>query len=290
MSVNNVNGNRLLFNANPSISQYNPCVTSTDQQIIAATGTINTETLVLTTHSSTNNGIIINNTNVNFTSVSAPTSNQTLLPSNDNSNKIPTTQWVQSILGVTTSVYSVRYTTNQTIVTPSNCRSIDVVVMGAGGSCGTSVVVSGTVYNGGSGSGGNCIAGYGLPMASGESLVLTFSLTSNTGNTTITLNTIILGQAFNGNKGANGAFDINAPGASVNSTIGVGNTSYSSWYNTYGTSGAASFFNGVFPPTMASFGCPKGNTNWFQGGSGMAQRDISTNQGGGSVLITYHIG
>jgi hypothetical protein len=137
MTNDNINDNRMLFNTNPSISLYNPCVVS-NSQVIAATGTINTETLILTTQSSTNNGIIINNTNVNFTSLSAPTSNQTLLPNSDNSNKIPTTQWVQSILGsVSGTIYSVRYTTNQTVITPSNCRSIDLVIMGTGGASGS---------------------------------------------------------------------------------------------------------------------------------------------------------
>jgi hypothetical protein len=186
-------------------------------------------------------------------------------------------------------VYSVRYTTNQTVITPINCRSIDVVVMGSGGECGTSLVVSGTVYNGGSGSGANCISGYGLPMGANESLVLTFSLTSNTGSTTITLNSTILGRAFNGNKGANGSIGVNAAGASVNSTIGIGDTSFCSWYNTFGNSGAASAMNVFFPPTMGTNGCPKGNTNWVLSSNGMAQRDISTVQGVGYILITYHI-
>jgi hypothetical protein len=287
-SMNIVNDNRLLFNTNPSIGLYNPCVTSTSMQVISATtgsGT-NNDTLVLTTSSSTSNGIIIGSNTVNFPSTNAPTSNQILL-SSDNSNKIPTSSWVKNLL--TTFVYSVRYTTNQTVITPNNCRSIDVTVMGAGGKCGSSVVVSGTVYNGGSGSGANTIVGYGLPMGPNELLVLTFSLTSNTGSTTITLNNNILCRGFNGNKGNNAVLGVNVDGASVNSTIGIGDTSFCSWYNSFGTAGAASYLNGFFPPTMNMNGCPKGNTNWVLSSNGMAQRDISSLQGIGYVLITYHI-
>jgi hypothetical protein len=282
-----VNDNRMLFNTNPSIGLYNPCVLG-NAQVIAANGTINTETLVLTTQSSTNNGIIINNTNVNFTSLSAPTSNQTLLPSNDNSNKIPTTSWVQNVVGVASgSVYSVRYTTNQTVITPTNCRSIDVIIIGAGGAAGLSSFGP-PVFYGGSGSGGNSICANGMPMGSGESLVLTFTLTSGTGSSTITLNNVILGRSFNGNQGQSNDTGL---GASVNTTIGVGNTSFSSWYNTYGSAGSnSSGTNNTNPPSMGSNGCPKGNSTWSQGGSGMAQRESSNPQGSGSVLITYHLG
>jgi hypothetical protein len=287
MTPDNINDNRMLFNTNPSVGLYNPCVTNTSQQVIAANGTINTESLVLTTQSSTNNGIIINNTNVNFTSLSAPTSNQTLLSNSDNSNKIPTTQWVQSILGsVSGTIYSVRYTTNQTVITPNNCRSIDLLIMGAGGACGAEVI-SNVIFYGGSGSGANCISSSGLPMSSNISMVLTFSLLSGTGSTTITINNVILGRAFNGNQGQNGNTGV---GATVNSTIGVGNTSFSSWYNTYGTAGSSANPLLIEPPSMGSNGCPKGNSSWVQGASGMAQRDISTIQGGGYVLITYHLG
>jgi hypothetical protein len=288
--MNIVNDNRLLFNTAPSIGLYNPCVTATNMQVIAATtgsGT-NNDTLVLTTSSSTSNGIIIGSNTVNFPSTNAPTSNQTLLPSNDNSNKIATTQWVQSVLGGV-SVYSVRYTTNQTVITPTNCRSIDVFVMGAGGSSGISVFGP-PVYYGGSGSGGNCVSGYGIPMAGGESLILTFSLISSTGSSTISRNSSILARSYNGNSGENASLGSIVMGGAVNSTNGIGDTSFCAWYNTFGRAGANSAgSNGNLPPVMSSFGCPKGNSSWFQGGPGMAQRESSNPPGGGYVLITYHI-
>jgi hypothetical protein len=135
-------------------------------------------------------------------------------------------------------------------------------------------------------------------MGSNESLVLSFSLSSNTssasntGSSTVTLNNVILGQAFNGNKGFDGdSFFGIVPGAFVNTTSGIGNTSFCSWYNTFGSVGANSGgTTGNLPPVMNGFGCPKGNTLWSQSGAGMAQREPSNPQGKGYVLITYHLG
>jgi hypothetical protein len=44
------------------------------------------------------NGILTANSNVNFTSTTPPTSSQTIPASTDNSTKIPTTSWVQSVI------------------------------------------------------------------------------------------------------------------------------------------------------------------------------------------------
>jgi len=285
--------NSLILNSNASATQYNPCVTN-GAQVISGNGTVDNETLILTTQSTTNNGIIINNSSVNFSSTNAPTSNQTLLASNDNSNKIPTTAWIQSILSSAGSVYSVRYITNQTVVTPNNCRCIDLVVMGAGGAAGDFFMDPTTfmMYFGGSGSGGNCISANGIPMGSGESLNLTFSLTSTTGSTTVTRNSVILARAFNGNKGTNGSLNTDAAGGTTNTTIGVGDTSFASWYNTFGSPGGTSQINGIDPPDMVvtSVSCPKGNSTWVDGGNGMGEKLQGSGQGGGYVLITYHIG
>ena len=291
--MNTSNDNRLICNSNPSISQYNPCVTSTSQQVIAATGTYNSEELVLTTESSTNNGLVIGATTCNFTSSSAPTSAQTLLASNDNSNKIPTTAWVQSIIGTAGSVYSVLYTTGQTITTPTNCRAIDLVLCGAGGISGTTSIVLGPpviTYYGGSGSGGNMITANGLPMAAGQSIVLTFDTTSGTGSTTLTFNSVTLAKAYNGNAGSNAINTLDANGASVNSTTGVGDTSFGAFYNTFGSAGSGSTGGGLVAPSMVANGCPKGNAAWSEGLRGMAQRIPSESRGSGYCLITFHIG
>jgi hypothetical protein len=127
-------------------------------------------------------------------------------------------------------------------------------------------------------------------MSSGESLVLTFSLLSGTGSSLIKMGSVIIAQAFNGNQGR--AFDDTGAGASINNTPGIGDTSYCSWYNTYGTAGASSSgTDNITAPNMSGGkGCPKGDSSWNQGGSGMAQREPSNPQGKGYVLITYHLG
>lgn len=291
-SMNTSNNNILSFNTNPTLAQYNPCVT-TNSQVIAATGITDSENLILTSQSSTNNGIIINNLNCDFTSTNAPTSNQTLLASNDNSTKIPTTQWVQSAISSTQSVYSVLYTTDQTIVTPSNCRSIDIFLQGAGGESG-SLVPGPPTYYGGSGGGGNTISCYNIPMSSGENLILTLTLTSTTGSTTLTRNSIILARAFNGNSGTNGSSGLDAFGATQNTTPGVGDTSFGCFYNTFGDVGMPSSSGGTVLPNMSgvSSGCPKGTSTWANNKYGCGQRSKLTgqNQGQGYALITYHIG
>jgi hypothetical protein len=292
-NMNTTNNNTLVLNSLPDASQYNPCVASNAQQVIAATGTIDMEELVLTTQSSTANGIIIGASSVNFPSTNAPTSGQALLASNDSSNKIPTTSWVQSAIAATGYVYSVRYTTDQAVTTPINCRSIDLLVMGAGGAAGILTIDGGTTYYGGSGSGGNTIAANGIPMGELEELQLTFSLTSGTGSSTITHNAVVLARAFNGNAGVNGIIGSNASGGASNTTIGVGDTSVASWYNTFGLAGVSSNTNGTGFPIMATGGgTPKGTTIWANSAAGTGQRTSASGQvqGGGYVLITYHIG
>jgi hypothetical protein len=220
-----------------------------------------------------------------FNSTQLPTAPLAILPaSTDSSNKIPTTQWVQ----LARTCYSQLYSTAQTITTPANCYAIDVVCVGAGGAAGANV----SGYWGGSGSGGNTISGYGIPMANNESLVLTLSSTSGTGSTTITRNAVILCRAFNGNSGTIGTIGANAAGGASNSTVGIGDTSFSSWYNAFGNAGAASTNNGLTAPVMTApmTGTPKGRTTWANGTLGCAQRIPAELQGGGYVIITFHIG
>lgn len=289
---NSINNNSLKIVSSPTIGQINPCVTSTNQQVIGATGTINTESLVLTTQSATNNGIVINNSTVNFTSSNPPTSDQAIPSPTDSSTKIPTTAWVQSVL--TNSIYTVLYNTAQTIITPTNCRSIDVLCVGTGGNCGNAISSGGITYYGGSGGGGNSISTSNIPMGSGENLVLTLSTTSGTGSTTLTRNSVILCRAFNGNAGAVGQVGINASGGTVNTTIGLGDTTFGSWYHSVGNAGASSTSGGTGKPDMTPnmTATPKGKTTWVNGGYGNGRwtTDPFEVQGSGYVLITYHIG
>jgi hypothetical protein len=177
------------------------------------------------------------------------------------------------------------YTTDTNITTPTDCRSIDIILCGAGGAAGPKK----TIYFGSSGSGGNIISANGLPMSGGEYLDLSFSSISGTGATTLRRNGVILASAYNGNAGVN-INNTYSPGASYNSTVGIGDTSFGSFYNAFGSNGADSI-NGTQPVmTGTGFGCPKGSGTWTDGGSGMGQRDPDSQQGPGYCLITYHIG
>lgn len=206
--------------------------------------------------------------------------------STDSSTKIPTTAWVQGAITYNINTYTVKYTTAGTISIPSNCRAIDILLIGAGGAAGAP---SGSNY-GGSGSGGNTISANGLPMSDG-SLNLIFSLTSGTGATTLTRNGVTLASAYNGNAGANSTGSFDASGASVNNTVGIGDTSFGSFYTSFGSAGAGSTSNGTVEPSMTGgVGCPKGYGTWFDNDYGMAQKSQSGSQGPGLCVITYHIG
>lgn len=227
------------------------------------------------------NGALTVNSTANFTALSAPTSSQTLLPSNENSNKIPTTAWVQSILTNAGSVYSRIYTSSQTITMPANCRSIDLFLQGQGGACGTS---DGTFY-GGSGSGGNTCCVNNLPMSEGEILTVTIS-----SSTFVSFNSAVIAQALSGLNGTNsGSGDV--PGGASNTTTGVIDTTLGAFYTTYGNAGASSSGGGIMPPIMSGvLGCPKGVSAWVNGGYGMGQQQPFGPIGPGYVLVTYHLG
>lgn len=188
----------------------------------------------------------------------------------------------QQTTAYTATAYTVKYTTDQTITTPANCRFIDIQVMGAGGACGISDTGP-PVYYGGSGSGGNLIYACGVPMGGNESLTLSFSTTSGTGSTTVTYNGSTLAQAYNGNKGSNGSTGGTATGASPNSTPSVGDSSFATWTSCQGSAGSS---GNTSPPSSA--GAPKGTT-YANNKYGTGQKTSSQNQGLGLVTITYHI-
>lgn len=229
--------------------------------------------------------------NLGKTGGNPPTSNATQPASTDSSTKIPTTAWVQSAISYYNTTYTVKYTTDQTITTPANCRAIDILLIGAGGAAGT-LIVSPTYY-GGSGSGGNIISCSNIPMGPNEQLDLSFNLTSGTGVTELKRGGLTLAKAFNGNAGTNATGNFNASGATVNNTVGVGDTSFGSFYTSFGSAGADSAIGGTTLPDMTGgVGCPKGYGTWSNGGFGMAQRSqlSGQNQGPGLCVITYHIG
>ncbi len=238
------------------------------------------------------NGSATFNSTVNITSTVPPTSSQIIPATTDNSTNIPTTAWVQSLVGsYLNSVYTILYDTGQTITTPANCRCIDVHCLGAGGLAGVLTKPGLIEYYGGSGSGGNSIIGKGIPIGPLETLVLTFDNTSTTGSTTLTKDAVILARAFNGNQGSPGVINTDAAGGTTNNTIGVGDTSYGSWYNTFGSPGTGSTSNGTVRPSTTNTGTPKGTKIYVNGGYGIGQRTSEpvNLQGTGFCMITYYI-
>ncbi len=226
--------------------------------------------------------ITVNGT-ASFTSIASAPTSLAVIPTSDNSTKIPTTAWVKSVAGGGGSVYSEIFTTNRFVILPTNCRCIDLVVMGQGGASGTN---NGTSY-GGSGSGGNMVSGYGLPIADGEILTLTFT----TASSSVSWNSITIAQAFSGLTGGNFSSGSNVAGALSNPAIGTVDTTLGSFYTVFGNPGASSSSAGTVPPAMTgTSGCPKGKTVWNNGGFGMAKQQTSSSIGPGYVLITYHLG
>jgi len=259
---------------------------STFNSTITANNTSTFNSTITSNSTSNFNSTVNINSTASFTSLNAPTSSQTLLPTADNSTKIPTTQWVQAVIaaggggGATSNIY----TTNQVITMPTNCRSIDVLLMGKGGLAGTQ---SG-LYYGGSGSGGNTLSCSNIPMSAGEQFTLTFDTTGSS----ITYNSVVIMKAFNGLNGGNAVTGFSVAGAATNTTTGISDINLGSFYNTFGNAGAGSTNNGLTPPSMAvaGTGCPKGTNIWGAGKYGCAESIPTDAEGIGYILITYHIG
>lgn len=78
--------------------------------------------ILLNSSTITTNGtnLSLTNTNVDFTSTIPPTSSQIIPASNDSSNKIPTTEWVQSAISASSST---NITPNSVIITPTSVPS-----------------------------------------------------------------------------------------------------------------------------------------------------------------------
>ena len=248
---------------------------------------------------SSGNNITINSNNLIISTVNPPTQSAVQPASSDSSNKIPTTAWVQGAIssGGSLSVYSVSYTSNQTIVTPTNCRFIDIQVISYGGNCGDAVVGP-PVYYGGSGSGGNMAIISGVSMEAGITLTFTFVATSGNAGYVLVQYTspsgvINLAKVYNGNKGGNGSLGGIGAGGIPNSTASVLNSNFGSWFSASGNAGVASTLSGSgisIPPALSGTGsaCPCGTHDWSAGKNGCGQRDSGSAQGGGIVVITYH--
>lgn len=194
--------------------------------------------------------------------------------------------------------YTLQYTTNQTITIPTGCRAIDLRIIGAGGLGGNSEDGNGGSWaDGGAGSGGNSVFGTNLPVGAGVQLSLSFSLTSGTGFTEVSIvGGSSLARAYNGNKGGNAPDgDTGGTGASPNATPSTFDATYGT-FNTYTGTAGQNGTNTSTPNTTA--GRPFGYL-FTDGGIGCGQRHNqtgsinnappSTPQGPGGVFITYYL-
>jgi hypothetical protein len=182
------------------------------------------------------------------------------------------------------------YTESQTITMPANCRTIDIILCGAGGLAGEYVLLADYITYGGSGAGGNMQTANGLPLLEGEELdlTLTSSNTETSGSTTLQYKNIIFAQAFDGSNG----FDGNATGDfATNETEGQYNSTFGTFFTAFGSDGT---FSGItnYPTMNLGQGFPKGASTWVEGDYGMAQRSSESGEkrGLGYCLITYHLG
>lgn len=145
--------NQTLFIPKSSAGGYNPIIPSNVQQMVSYNSTSgpNTQTLALTTQSSTTSGVIISPTSTligyggtssiptnyfysdssgntiggitNFTSTNPPTSSQTIPASNDSSTKIPTTAWVQSAISASTPTFPANASFNSASIVPTSATT-----------------------------------------------------------------------------------------------------------------------------------------------------------------------
>lgn len=243
-----------------------------------------------------NGASVLNSLTISNTGIT----NNTVQPaSNDSTNIVPTTAWVQSAIsaGATPTTTTLKYTSNATFNTPTGCRFIDIQVIGAGGSQGVSDVGP-PVFYGGAGSGGNMASITGFAITANTSLTLSFVAGDTTGYVQISYTgaSVLtnIAKVYNGNGGQPGSIGNPAAGASSNSTASVIASRSASAYVYAGTAGLGSTLSGggsSIPPATAGTGtsCPNGCYTYQNGLFGCGGTG-TTNKGGGLIVITYHLG
>lgn len=228
----------------------------------------------------------MNTTNFVINTTTLPTAPLATLPApTDSTNKIPTTAWVQSAISAipTANTYTVNYFGSGTIITPSNCRFIDVNIVSKGGNCGSFFPADSTY--GGGGSGGNMAIGMGLMIGPNQSLSLSTNNTSTTGFYQITYDGIVMVKVFNGNDGF-GSTGGGGGGGSVNTTATVVDSRWGTFFTSFGRAGSGGTTNP--PPTGSNAMCPRYVNIWSATVNGCGQRDTTNSTPLGCFSITYH--
>jgi len=204
-----------------------------------------------------------------FTSTNSPTSSA-VIPYPDNSTKLATTAWVNTAIsaGASNKVYTIQYTTTQSITLPANCIGISVRCVAQGGTAGVSGDGNGGSWGaGGSGGGGGTCFNQGIiPLYGGTIIQLNFA-----GYTEILLTSfgsVSLCRATAGGNGANAGGATGGAGGAGGSATNL-NTAYADWSTKNGSAGATGGSNLSFqnyaqiPSTAGSpVGIPFSDTNF----------------------------
>ena len=177
--------------------------------------------------------------------------NQSALPIliNNLGNYLQFPDGTQQFTAYTTAsnkVYSVEYTSSQSISIPANCVGINVMLVGQGGQAGNNTNTGvGTTWNsGGSGGGASMVLSQTMiPITSGT---LTLTITNVAGNPNfLAFNGTEICRAYNGYNGGT-ATTIAGGAGGIAQAQGQGNTSLSSWFIATGSAGTTGNINIAF--------------------------------------------
>jgi len=243
--------NRIDFILNPPVQTLNPFV-SADNQVIVANGVINTETLTLTTTSSTLSGIRISNNNVAIGvggTTAVPDSSIAVTPTQivyfsptcpiqsgytvpagtDNTTKIATTAWVQTAIPLGTSALATNLTNGLigNVLYQGGSGSTTRMTNGASGTVLTSGGV-GAIPTWSANLAGNAgsATAINLSASSGVTHYIPFSSTL-TGNSTLQTNSSLNYDGITNTITGNVSGNAGTAGIATNLTAGlIGNVLY----------------------------------------------------------------
>jgi len=212
----------------------------------------------------------LNSLNINNTSL---TTGITQPASNDSSNKIPTTAWVQSAIsgsssgpkavlvqvGGYNSATGLAFPSPVNVVVPANAVYADVFLAGVGGYAGQGGDRSaGGYYTGGAG-GGACAAS-GRIFCKG----LSMSISKSLGVVTLTVGGIGIIDVASGAGGGSAGPSSGGPGGNATTTApSIYQTGYSSWFSYTGSAGGAGQANN--PPSVGVINCTGYNASQYLG-------------------------
>ena len=210
----------------------------------------------------TDNAVGVQSIPLRFTSgtfdigtTSSPTYTGPIPPTSDNSTKIPTTQWVQSVVSPLLSgrTQTVSITTSQTITVPTGVIGIGIRMIAQGGIPGLNADTGSNYSSGGTGGGGSSIISNGMiPIVGGSTISSSFLSLS----VSLRYFSTIFCTCPTGNNGGNASGTTGGSGA-LAQTGGSGTPGYGSFTLFTGQAGVAGIGNQGFGsitgvPTISS--------------------------------------